>query len=77
MDGLKTYTENDDKLKGVLSTIKSFSDNTGMEFGLDKCAKATFKRGPLDDSSNINYNINTINQDPEQEGNYKYLGVSN
>jgi len=60
MDDLKIYAENDDELTGLLSTIKSFSDDAGMEFGLDKCTKATFKRGRLAHSSNIELNVNTI-----------------
>ena len=47
-----------------------------MEFGLDKCAKATFKRGRLADSSNIELDLNTVIQDLEQEGTYKYLEIS-
>lgn len=36
-----------------------------MEFGLDKCANAAFKKGRLADSSNIELNVNTIIQDLE------------
>ena len=43
---------------------------------MDKCAKATFKKGRLADSSNFELDVNTIIQDLEQEGTYKYLGVS-
>ena len=46
-----------------------------MEFGLDKCAKATFKRGRLADSSNIELDVNTIIQDLEQAGTDKGDGV--
>ena len=68
MDDLKTYTKNDVEQTGLLRTIKSFSDDIGMEFGLDKCANATFKRGQLADSSNIELDVNNI----IQEGTYKY-----
>ena len=47
-----------------------------MEFGLDKCTKATFKRGRLADSSNIELDLNTVIQDLEQEGTSKYLEIS-
>ena len=67
MDDLKTYAKNDDKQTGLLRTIKSLSGDIGMEFGLDRCAKATFKRGPLADSSNIELDVNTVIQDLEQE----------
>jgi len=60
MDDLKTYAKNDDEQTGLLRTIKSFSDDIGKEFGLDKCAKATFKRGRLADSSNIELDVNTV-----------------
>ena len=76
MDDLKTYAKHDDEQTALLRTIKSLSDDICMEFGLDKCAKATFKRGRLADSSNIELDVNTIIQDLEQEGTYKYLGVS-
>ena len=40
MDELKLYAKNDKEREGLLSTVKQFSDDIGMEFGLDKCAKA-------------------------------------
>ena len=43
MDDLKLFSK-DDNLEGVLQIVKKFSDDTGMSFRLDKCAKATFKR---------------------------------
>ncbi|KXJ16764.1 uncharacterized protein LOC110235072 [Exaiptasia diaphana] len=76
MDDLKTYAKNDDEQTGLLTIVKGFSDDIKMEFGLDKCAKATFKRGKLVKSENIVIDINTTIQDLEQEGTYKYLGVS-
>ena len=76
MDDLKTYPKNDDEQRGLLRTMKYFSDNIGMEFRLNKCANTTFKRGRLDNSSNIDLDVNTIIQDLNQEGTYKYLGVS-
>ena len=76
MDDLKTYAKNDDEQTGLLTIVKGFSDDIKMEFGLDKCAKATFKRGKLVNSENIVIDINTNVQDLEQEGTYKYLGVN-
>lgn len=57
MDDLKTFVKSVDKQTGLLRTMKSLSDNLGMEFGLDKCNKAIFKRGQLAHSSNIDVNI--------------------
>ena len=47
MDGLKLYAKDGKKLEDLLSTAKQFSDDIGMEFWLDKCAKATFIKSKL------------------------------
>ena len=60
----------------LLKIVKGFSDDIRMDFGLDKCAKATFKRGKLAKTENIELDVGTTIQDLEQEGTYKYLGVN-
>ena len=45
LDDLKLYGTSDNQLNGLISTVKKVSDDIQMEFGLDKCAKATSKRG--------------------------------
>ena len=47
-----------------------------MEFGLDKCAKGTFKREKLRETKNIELDVGTAIQDLEQECTYTYLGVN-
>ena len=47
MDDLKTYAKSDEDQKGLLKIVKGFGDDIRMDFGLDKCAKATFKWGKL------------------------------
>ena len=39
IDDVKLYGKDDSELEGLLKTIKSFSDDIGMEFVLEKCAK--------------------------------------
>ena len=76
MDDLKTYARDDEHQTGLLKIVKTFSDDIQMEFGLDKCAKATFKRGRLTETTNIELDADTCIRDLEQEGIYKYLGVN-
>ena len=45
MDDLTLYSKDDSELEGLLRTVKGLSDDIGKEFGLGKCAKATFKGG--------------------------------
>ena len=47
MNDLKIFASSDGELEGMLKTVKKFSDDIGMEFGLNKCAKASFKNGKL------------------------------
>ena len=75
MDDLKLYGKNDDQLQGLVQTVKNMSDDIGMEFGLDKCAKATFRRGKVTSTSNINLNTKDMIKELDQEGVYKYLGI--
>ena len=46
-----------------------------MTFGLEKCAKASFKRGKLVSTGNIEISDDTAIQELNQEEVYKYLGV--
>jgi len=41
---LKTHAKNDQEQTGLLTIVKGFSDDIKLKFGLDKCAKATFKK---------------------------------
>ena len=75
MDDLKLYGKNDEQLQGLVEIVKRISDDIGMEFGLDKCAKVTFKRGKIISASNIDLDINTTIKELDHEGMYKYLGI--
>ena len=73
IDDLKLFAKNDGQLEGLLTTVKEFSNDIAMQFGLDKCAKATLRRGKRVKTSDIQVDTDTIIQELEQEGTYKYL----
>ena len=75
MNDLKLYPKDYNNLEGLLRIVKGFSDNIGMEFGLSKGARATFKRGKLEKSDHVRLDEETMIKDLEQEKVYKYLGV--
>jgi hypothetical protein len=58
MDDLKLMAKSEEKLKKQMQAVKIFSDDIHMEFGLEKCAKITFKRGKLTHSQNLVIDIN-------------------
>ena len=76
MDDLKTFAKNNNQQEGLLQTVKTFSDDICMQFGLDKCAKATFKKGKLSSTSDLQLQPDTIIKELSQEDTYKYLGVN-
>ena len=73
MDDLKLSPKNDKELEGLLSTVKQFSDGIGIEFGLDKCPKATFRKGKLPRTTAIELDIDTTIRELDQDETYKYL----
>ena len=58
MDDLKLIAKSEEELRKEVHTVKIFSDDINMEFGLEKCAKITFKRGKLIQSQNLVIDIN-------------------
>ena len=66
MDDLKLIAKSEDELQKQIQTIKIFSDDNNMEFGLEKCAKITFKKGKLTHSQNIVIDTNREIQELEQ-----------
>ena len=53
MDDLETFGKHDQGQTGLLIIVKGFSDDIQIAFGLDKCSKATFKKGGLTTIENI------------------------
>ena len=53
----------DSQLTGLINMVKMVSDDIKMELGLDKCAKATFKRGKKVSSENIPLMDNIVIQE--------------
>jgi hypothetical protein len=75
MDDLKLIAKSEEELKKQIQTVKTFSDYIHMDFGLDRCAKITFKRGKLTHSQNLVIDINREIRELEQVKTYKYLGI--
>ena len=38
MDDLKLYAKNEKQLDSLVQTVRTFSEDIGMQFGIDKCA---------------------------------------
>ena len=75
VDDLKLYASNDNQLDSLISITKTFSDDIGMKFGVDKCNKITIIRGKIAKTDNIELGENEIIKELESDETYKYLGI--
>ena len=46
------YGKSKEDLETLMNTVRVFSDDIGMQFGIYKCAITVMKRGKLDNSNN-------------------------
>jgi hypothetical protein len=67
MDDLKLIVKSEEELQKQIQTVKTFNDVIRMDFGLDNCAKITFKKGKLTDSQNLLIDINREIQELEEQ----------
>ena len=75
MDDLNLTAKSEEELQKEIQTVKAFSEDIHTEFGLEKCAKITFKRGTMIQSQNLVLDITREIQELEQGKTYKYLGI--
>ena len=60
MDDMKLTAKSEEEIRKRIQTIKNFSDDIHIDFGLEKCAKITFKKGKLVHSQNLVIDINPL-----------------
>ena len=75
MDDLKLIAKSEEEFQKQIQTVEIFSDNIHMAFGLEKCAKVTFKRGRIIQSQNLVLDVMREIKELEQGKTYKYLGT--
>jgi adenine specific DNA methylase Mod len=66
MDDLKLIAKSEEEFRKQIQTFKTFSNDIHMDFGLEKCAKITFKKGKLIHSQNLVIDFNRKIQEIEQ-----------
>ena len=74
MDDLKLYAKNEKDLTALVETVRIFTNDIKMEFGLDKCARQVIVRGNIKLTDGLDLDIGKIRDADLHEG-YKYLGI--
>lgn len=71
MDDIKLYSENRDHMNSLIAVVKEFSSDIRMQFGFDKCATVSLRKG----KPSVEYVHENISPLDEQET-YRYLGFA-
>lgn len=76
MDDLKLYEQNKKRIGKLVNTVRIFSEDSRMEFGISKCATLIMKRSIISKNEGIQLpnDDESIKNIEEGEG-YKYLGM--
>ena len=45
MDDIKLFAKNENELETLIQAVRMYSQDIGMEFGIEKCAMLIMKRG--------------------------------
>ena len=73
MDDLKLYSKKEEDLNSLIRSVRSFSEDIGMRFGFNKCARLIIHRGKVKETTGLEVQDGII-RDVLKEG-YKYLGI--
>ena len=75
MDDIKLFAKNKKELETLIHTVRIYSRDIGMEFGIEKCAMLVMKRG----KQHLTDGMELPNQDKiktlAEHETYKYLGI--
>ena len=74
MDDIKLYGKSEKELEALVELVRVFSRDIGMEFGLDKCAALSMKKGGKVHYDGIGLPNGEVMKELDENG-YKYLGV--
>ena len=74
MDDLKLYGKSSNELESLLNTVRIFSTDISMEFGLEKCATLAIHKEKATHTEGLILSNNTI-KGLSLEESYKYLDV--
>ena len=75
MDDLKLFSKSEKSLDSLVQTVRIFSSDIGMEFGIEKCASLFIKRGKMVEKKGIELPDGKVLEALKEGDGYKYLGI--
>ena len=75
MDDLKLFGKTEKQLDSLMNTVRIFSEDIRMEFGISKCGVLVMKKGKLIHSEGIEIPSGDRIKEIDADNGYKYLGI--
>ena len=75
MDDLKLYGNSKKEAERHKNTVRIFSKDIAMEFGISKCSHVTMKAGKLVSVGGMELSFGEVIPELESDKGYKYLGI--
>ena len=72
---LNYLQKNEKELETLIHAVRIYSQDIGMEFGIEKCAMLVIKSGKRHMTDGIELQNHVIIRTPEENEIYKYLGI--
>ena len=76
MDDLKLYSRCEKELNSLVQTVRVFSEDIGMEFGIENCAMLVMEKGKIVKSVGTELPDDKVIKSLQEGESYKYLGIS-
>ena len=75
MDDLKLYSRSEKGLDSLIQTVRIFSEDIGMDFGIEKCAMLVTEKGKIVKSVGKELPDGKVIKPLQERESYKYLGI--
>ena len=75
MDDLKLYSRSEKGLDSLVQTVRVFSEDVGMKFGIEKCATLVMEKEKIVKLIGIELPDGKIINSLQEGQTYKYLGI--
>ena len=75
INDLKLYSRSEKGLDSLVQTVRVFSEDIGMEFGIEKCAMLVMEKGKIVKSVGIELPDVKVIKSLQEGESYKYLGI--
>ena len=72
---MKLYSRSEKGLDSLVQTVRVFSEDIGMEFGIEKCAMLVMKKRKIVKSVGTELSDGKVIKSLRESESYKYLGI--